>query len=299
LRNSARLATTVHRDSFRIRRKASRARSVNAARPGRIYFEERRFGPVSGSPKYNLYLRYAVGISLEEIRTAHLAAKQELLRALKTRTGRELDEKVMTIGFARRAAVYKRLEFIFADVERLKWIARQIGPFQIVCGGKAHPQDEPGKQSIRHIYEAAAALRDSIPVIYVENYDLSWGHLLTSGADLWLNTPQHPQESSGTSGMKAALNGVPSLSVVDGWWVEGHLEGFTGWAIGNNEASGGATEELASMYGKVESVILPMYYGRPTAYGEVMRYTIALNGSFFNTQRMVAQYVANAYASVA
>lgn len=246
----------------------------------------------------NLYLRYAVGISLEEIRTAHLAAKQEFLRVLKTRTGRELDEKVLTIGFARRAAVYKRLELIFADVERLKSIARQVGPFQIVCGGKAHPQDEPGKQSIRHIYEAAAALRDSIPVVYVENYDLTWGHLLTSGVDLWLNTPQHPQESSGTSGMKAALNGVPSLSVMDGWWVEGHLEGFTGWAIGNDEASGGMAQEVASMYGKLESVILPMYYGRLRAYGEVMRYTIALNGSFFNTQRMVAQYVANAYASV-
>ena len=121
---------------------------------------------------------------------------------------------------------------------------------------------------------------------------------LPSGVDLWLNTPQHPQESSGTSGMKAALNGVPSLSVMDGWWVEGHLEGFTGWAIGNDEASGGMAQEVASMYGKLESVILPMYYGRLRAYGEVMRYTIALNGSFFNTQRMVAQYVANAYASV-
>lgn len=247
----------------------------------------------------NLYLRYAVGISLEEIRTAHLAAKQELLQALKTHTGHGLDERVMTIGFARRAAVYKRLEFIFADLERLKWIARQIGPFQIVCGGKAHPQDEGGKQTIRRIHEAAAALGNSITVVCVENYDLSWGHLLTSGADLWLNTPQHPQESSGTSGMKAALNGVPSLSVMDGWWVEGHLEGFTGWAIGDAEASGGATEELASLYGKLEWVILPMYYDRPAAYAEVMRYTIALNGSFFNTQRMVAQYVANAYGSVA
>jgi starch phosphorylase len=136
-------------------------------------------------------------------------------------------------------------------------------------------------------------------VVCVENYDLSWGHLLTSGVDLWLNTPQHPQESSGTSGMKAALNGVPSLSVMDGWWVEGHLEGFTGWAIGDAEASGGAKEELASLYGKLEWVILPMYYDRPAAYAEVMRYTIALNGSFFNTQRMVAQYVANAYGSVA
>ncbi len=245
----------------------------------------------------NLYLRYAVGIALEEIGEAHLAAKCALFSQIKARTGRVLDEKLMTVGFARRAAAYKRLELLFSDLERLKWIVRQIGPLQIVCGGKAHPQDEGGKQAIQRIFEAAAALRDSIPVVYVENYDLAWAHLLTSGVDLWLNTPQHPQESSGTSGMKAALNGVPSLSVMDGWWVEGHLEGFTGWAIGDSEASGAVTTELVSLYGKLEWVILPMYYGRPAAYAEVMRHTIALNGSFFNTHRMVAQYVANAYSS--
>lgn len=243
----------------------------------------------------NLYLRYAVGIPLAEIGEAHLAAKRALFAEVKTRTGVALDEKLMTIGFARRAAAYKRLDLLFTDCERLKWIARQIGPLQIVCGGKAHPQDEGGKQAIRHIFEAAAALRGSVQVAFVENYDLCWGRLITSGVDLWLNTPQHPQESSGTSGMKAALNGVPSLSVMDGWWVEGHIEGVTGWAIGDEQASTGVTNELASLYGKLEWLILPMYYGRPAAYAQVMRYTIALNGAFFNTQRMVAQYVANAY----
>ena len=241
----------------------------------------------------NLYLRYAIGISLEEIEETHLAAKRQLLREIHARTGSTLNEKVMTIGFARRAAAYKRLELLFTDPERLKWMVNQIGPLQIVCGGKAHPQDEAGKLSIQHIFEAAAALRDSVPVIYVENYDLAWAHLLTSGVDLWLNTPQIPQESSGTSGMKAALNGVPSLSILDGWWIEGHIEGFTGWAIGDSD--GNAAEELASLYGKLEWVILPMYYGRPVAYAEVRRSTIALNASFFNTQRMAAQYVANAY----
>ncbi len=241
----------------------------------------------------NLYLRYAIGISPGEIEAAHLEAKRQLLGEIRARTGRALKEKVMTIGFARRATAYKRLELLFSDPERLQWMARQIGPLQIVCGGKAHPRDDAGKQSIRHVFEAAAALRDSVPVIYLENYDLAWAHLLTSGVDVWLNTPQIPQESSGTSGMKAALNGVPSLSVLDGWWIEGHIEGFTGWAIGGSD--GNPAEELASLYGKLEWVILPMFYGRPIAYAEVRRSAIALNGSFFNTQRMVSQYVANAY----
>jgi len=246
----------------------------------------------------NLYLRYVIGIPLEEIGEAHRVAKRQLLDEIQKRTGHALEEKIMTIGFARRAAVYKRLELLFSDLQHLAWIARQVGGLQIICGGKAHPQDEGGKQAIRRIFEAAAALAGSVPVVYVENHDLDWAHLLASGTDLWLNTPQHPQESSGTSGMKAALNGVPSLSVMDGWWLEGHIEGFTGWAIDGSDGSGGVADELTSMYGKLERVILPLYYSRPAAYADVMRSTIALNGSFFNTQRMVAQYVANAYGSV-
>jgi len=244
----------------------------------------------------NLYLRYALGIPLEEIRAAHLAAKRKLLDEIRSRTGRALDQKVMTIGFARRAAAYKRLELFFSDCERLKWIARQVGPFQVVCGGKAHPQDEAGKESIQHVFAAAAGLGDSVPVVYVENYDMAWARLLVSGVDLWLNTPLPPEESSGTSGMKAALNGVPSLSVLDGWWMEGHIEGFTGWSI-ENGIGGDSAGELSSLYGKLARVILPMYCGRPDEFSEVMRYTIALNGSFFNTQRMISQYVANAYGA--
>ncbi|HEX6897972.1 MAG TPA: glycosyltransferase family 1 protein, partial [Bryobacteraceae bacterium] len=135
------------------------------------------------------------------------------------------------------------------------------------------------------------------PVDYVENYDMAWARLMVSGVDLWLNTPLPPEESSGTSGMKAALNGVPSLSVRDGWWIEGAVEGFTGWSIGD-ENSGGTTEELSSLYSKLQRVILPMYYGRQDDYVRVMRYSIALNASFFNTQRMITQYVANAYTAM-
>ena len=166
---------------------------------------------------------------------------------------------------------------------------------QIVYGGKAHPHDEEGKAMIRKVFQAATALRDVLPVVYIQNYDMHWVHLLTSGVDLWLNTPHRPYEASGTSGMKAALNGVPSLSVRDGWWIEGHFEGVTGWSIGFDEDPERHEIEVASMYDKLERVILPMFYGQPDAYAEVMRSSIAVNGSFFNTQRMLAQYVMNAY----
>ncbi len=244
----------------------------------------------------NLYLRYAVGIPLEEIRAAHAEAKGALLNEVNRQTGAQLDESVFTLGFARRASTYKRADLLFQNLERLRWIARQVGPLQVIYGGKAHPRDEGGKALIRRVMESAAAVADTVRVVYVEDYGWRWGHLLTGGVDLWLNTPQRPQEASGTSGMKAALNGVPSLSVLDGWWIEGHVEGVTGWAVGH---SGAAPEdvqvEAASLYDKLELQILPIFYGRASAYSEVMRATIALNGSFFNTQRMLSQYVANAY----
>ena len=185
---------------------------------------------------------------------------------------------------------------MFSDLDRLRRIAHDVGPFQVIYGGKAHPQDEGGKGLIRRVFEAAEALKGVATVVYVENYDMRWGQLLTSGADVWMNTPKRPQEASGTSGMKAALNGVPSFSVLDGWWVEGHVEGVTGWSIGNRqEPAEDQGSEISSLYDKLERVILPLYYGRPLGYAEVMRSTIALNGGFFNTQRMVQQYLANAY----
>jgi glycogen phosphorylase len=243
----------------------------------------------------NLYLRYAIGLPLEEIRQAHARAKRELLRSVAEATGVHLNENLATLGFARRAAEYKRADLLFSDLKRLREIREKAGPFQIVFGGKAHPRDEAGKAIIRRVVEAATALRDSIPVVYVGNYDMHWASLFTSGADLWLNTPHRPFEASGTSGMKAAMNGVPSLSVRDGWWIEGHFEGTTGWSIGFEEDPERHDIEIASLYDKLGAVILPMYYSHPEAYGGVMRSTIALNGSFFNTQRMLAQYVSNAY----
>jgi starch phosphorylase len=244
----------------------------------------------------NLYLRYAIGIPLEEIRAAHMQAKRALLDEVHKRTGVQLDEKVMTIGFARRAASYKRADLLFWKPEQLKWIARNVGPFQVIYGGKAHPNDGGGKDLIRRICQARESLKDAIKVVYVPNYDWTWAPLLSSGVDLWLNTPKRPQEASGTSGMKAALNGVPSFSILDGWWVEGCLEGFTGWSIGHGaETMEDEEAEAASLYAKLDMIILPMFYGRPDAYAAVMRSAIAINGSFFNTQRMVSQYISNAY----
>ncbi len=246
----------------------------------------------------NCYLRYAVGISRGEIRQAHEQAKQELLRQVRWLTGSQLDEKVFTIGFARRATGYKRGDLLFANLERLKQVARQAGSIQLIYAGKAHPRDEGGKEIIRRIFEAAAALAKDMRVVYLENYDMTLGKLLCSGVDIWLNTPLRPQEASGTSGMKAALNGVPSLSILDGWWVEGHVEGVTGWSIGDAGVSeNDSSAEAASLYEKLERLILPLYYKEPDKFAEVRRSAIALNGSFFNTQRMISQYVRHAYAA--
>lgn len=244
----------------------------------------------------NLYLRYAISIPPGEIQQAHAEAKQELLGKVEHRSGVRLAPAALTLGFARRAASYKRTDLLFSNLDRLRRIARQVGPLQVIFGGKAHPRDEAGKAVIRRVFEAAAALGDAVRVVYLPDYDMALARHICAGVDVWLNTPQKPQEASGTSGMKAALNGVPSLSILDGWWVEGHLEGTTGWAIGEDHRSpSDPVQEATSLYDKLEYVIAPLFYQRPMAFAEVMRSAIALNGSFFNAQRMMGQYLQNAY----
>lgn len=245
----------------------------------------------------NRYLRHAVSLPFADIRQAHGEAKRELLEQVASRIGVQLDPTIMTIGFARRATIYKRPDLLFADIERLKRIAGEIGPLQVIYGGKAHPRDDGGKNMIRRVFQAREALGDTIKVVYLEDYDITLGKYICSGVDLWLNTPQKPQEASGTSGMKAALNGVPSLSVLDGWWIEGHAEGVTGWSIGEEGGhEDSSLEDSDSLYNKLEQIIVPMYYNRPIAWAQVMRSAIALNGSFFNAQRMVSQYLDNVYS---
>jgi starch phosphorylase len=172
----------------------------------------------------------------------------------------------------------------------------EVGPLQVVYAGKAHPRDTQGQDVIRQIFAAAESLRGTVPVVYVQDYDMALAGDLVAGVDVWLNTPEQPLEASGTSGMKAALNGVPSLSVLDGWWIEGHVEGVTGWSIRDHwDGMPDAAAETDSLYRKLAEQILPLYYGDRDGYARVMRSAIALNGSFFNAQRMVRQYAANAY----
>jgi glycogen phosphorylase len=241
-------------------------------------------------------LRRALNVPVEEVMRAHAQSKRRLFAEVARRTEIQLDPTIMTIGFARRAATYKRADLVFGDIEDLRSIAHDVGRLQFVYAGKAHPHDEPAKEIIRRIFAARNELGDEIPVVYLEEHDMTLGKLLCSGVDLWLNNPQKPMEASGTSGMKAALNGVPSLSVLDGWWPEGWLEGVTGWSIGDalDFQDDPETERLA-LYNKLNYVIVPLFYGSPVNYGRVMRNTIAVNGAYFSAQRMLQQYVAEAY----
>lgn len=249
----------------------------------------------------NYSLRGALGLPPEEVWSAHLIAKHDLLETVRKKTGLNFDPEVFTIGFARRATGYKRADLILSDLDRLRQIVKNAGQFQIVYAGKAHPNDGGGKDIIRRIFQAKKALRKTVPVVFLDDYNLELGGKITSGVDLWLNTPQFPLEASGTSGMKSALNGVPSLSILDGWWVEGHIEGVTGWCIGESRRTVAGTApadnkaEAESLYAKLEGVILPMYYNDRAKFLEVMQHAIAINGSFFNTQRMVQQYITDAY----
>ena len=247
----------------------------------------------------NYSLRSALGLPPEEVWAAHLLSKHELFETVREKTGLKLEPDVFTIGFARRATGYKRADLILSDLDRQREIAKNSGKFQIIFAGKAHPNDGGGKQIIQKIFKAKKALKKNVQTVFLDNYNMELGGKITSGVDLWLNTPQFPLEASGTSGMKAALNGVPSLSILDGWWVEGHIEGVTGWSIGElhrgTDVSTDNAGEAESLYHKLENVILPLYYNERQKYLEVMLHAIAINGSFFNTQRMVQQYVTDAY----
>jgi starch phosphorylase len=254
---------------------------------------------IPGWREDNFSLRYALSIPLDEVWAAHMAAKRQLVQYVNRDTNAGLDVNVLTLGFARRATAYKRADLLFQDTARLQRLAEHTGPFQVIYAGKAHPQDAAGKELIKRIYAAKEALKNELKIVYLANYDLTLGHQLTAGVDVWLNTPQPPLEASGTSGMKAALNGVPSLSILDGWWIEGCIEGVTGWAIGDNSHGLDVQEtrlhDAAALYEKLEQVVVPLFYGNRQGFINVMRHAIAINGSFFNTQRMMQQYVVKAY----
>jgi starch phosphorylase len=254
---------------------------------------------IPGWREDNFSLRYALAVPARDVWDAHTHAKRELVQHVNRETNAGLDGDTLTLGFARRATTYKRADLLFQDVERLKQIAARSGHFQAVYAGKAHPQDQGGKELIKRIFGLKELLKREIKIAYLENYDMELGRLMTSGVDVWLNTPEPPHEASGTSGMKAALNGVPSLSILDGWWIEGCIEGITGWSIGDRGVEPGSrgdrSRDAAALYDKLERTVIPTFYRERDRFIEMMRHAIALNGSFFNAQRMLQQYVLKAY----
>ncbi len=242
-------------------------------------------------------LRYALGIPPAEIRQAHAEAKNALIEAINARTNAGFDLRAFTIGSARRVTAFKRPTLLFHDPGRLRRLAARYGRLQVALAGKAHPQDAEAKELIRRLVHFGRTLGPEVAIAYMPSYDLGLAKRIIAGVDLWLNTPMPPHEASGTSGMKAAHNGVPSLSIFDGWWLEGHIEGVTGWAIGPRERGAGRSdaEDAADLYRVLEETILPIYHNEPQRWAEIMRATIAFNASFFNTHRMLEEYMALAY----
>lgn len=229
----------------------------------------------------------------EEIWEAHNQSRLALIALIKSLCGKDFSEEYPIIGFARRMTAYKRPDLLFSDVEKLKAIAGKF-PFQIVMSGKAHPRDEGGKKLIEDLHRHLDGISDVIPTAFLPNYDMALALSLVSGVDLWLNTPLKPREASGTSGMKAAFNGVPSLSVMDGWWLEGCIEGVTGWAIGNvSDKSNG--EDADALYEKLEKTVLPLYHDDREKWISVMKNAIGKNASYFNSHRMMRRYATEAY----
>jgi len=252
---------------------------------------------IPGWQEDNFSLRSALSIPNTDIWEAHFIEKKRLIEYVNRETNEGMDFDILTIGFARRSATYKRGGLLFHDLKRLTELVSKAGPIQIIYAGKAHPQDQPGKDVIKYIFQAKEQLKHLIKIVYLENYDIEIAQKMISGVDIWLNTPQTPMEASGTSGMKAALNGIPMLSIRDGWWVEGCIEGITGWTIGEKQTDETANMDASdanALYDKLENIVIPTFYNRDR-FVDIMRHCISLNGSFFNTQRMVQQYVTKAY----
>ncbi len=234
----------------------------------------------------------------ERLWEAHMEAKRLLFDLVKEKNGVELSPDILTIGFARRATAYKRADLLFRDISRLERIG--AGKIQLVYAGKAHPKDEAGKKLIQNIYRYKELLKDKIKIAYLKNYNMETALKIVSGVDIWMNTPLRPLEASGTSGMKATHNGVMNFSVLDGWWIEGHIEGYTGWSIGPapQELSPGADADMRDsedLYNKLEKIIIPIYYDDRHTWIRMMQNAIGKNAYYFNSHRMMRRYVTEAY----
>ncbi len=246
-----------------------------------------------------LLARIADGIPNEEIWRAHKEQKKLLIDYVNNLTKADLDYDVFTIGFARRATEYKRAYLLFSDLERLRGIGKKH-KIQLIFAGKAHPKDIQGKKLIEQLFNYANQLKPDIKMVYLPNYDIDMAKKMLGGVDVWLNTPLKPLEASGTSGMKAAHNGVLNFSVLDGWWIEGWIECVTGWCIGSLpdeclETPDCITKEVADIYNKLEYVILPTYYERLDDWTRMMKNSVGKIAYYFNSHRMMRRYVTEAY----
>ncbi|WP_340696062.1 alpha-glucan family phosphorylase, partial [Hydrogenobacter thermophilus] len=229
--------------------------------------------------------------------------KNELINYINKTTDAGFSDDVLTIGVARRVTSYKRNNLILRDIDRLIHIAEHFGDIQIVFAGKAHPKDSQGKEMIMDIISKIKSVKDrtnKLKITFLENYSIDLAKLLVSGCDVWLNNPKRPYEACGTSGMKAGMNGVLNFSTWDGWWLEGGIEGVNGWGIGpkphwRDLSESTDEEDLEDIYGKLAYVIIPMYYKSKDAWVLMMENSIATIGPFFNTHRMVSEYISKIY----
>ena len=241
--------------------------------------------------------RKMVGFFRERVRRSWVEGRNDPTHIVTS--GTMLDPEALTIGFARRFATYKRAMLIFSDLERLKSIiSDNHRPVQIIFAGKAHPADDPGKLLIQNIFNLAKHNQLGGRIAFVEDYDMHMARYLVQGVDVWLNTPRRPREASGTSGQKAALNGIPNLSILDGWWVEGY-NGANGWAIGQDGHYDNSDqqdyEDAMSLYQLLEEEVVPLYYGRdrddiPRGWVSMMRESIRSNAPIYSTRRMLKEY---------
>ena len=233
-------------------------------------------------------LKEAQKIPTKALKQARNENRKHLRDLVRNETGVEFEEHRLTIGFARRFATYKRANLVFHDLEKLREIG--AGKIQFVFSGKAHPKDEGGKQLIRDIFSSAKTVEEEIPVAFLENYSMATGLALTSGVDIWLNNPIRPLEASGTSGMKAAMNGVPNCSILDGWWPEACRHGINGWAIGNAEDDRNDPRDAANIYSTLQNDVLPSWEGKDETWANIMRESIA-SSARFTGRRMIEDYL--------
>ena len=224
----------------------------------------------------------------KDLLEARSKARKQLRDYVQSTTGVKLHSDRLTIGFARRFATYKRANLVFKDLQRLRTIG--AGKIQFVFSGKAHPRDQGGKQLIRDIFESADQITDEIPVAFIENYDMHTGLMMTSGVDIWLNNPIRPMEASGTSGMKAAMNGVPNCSILDGWWPEACIHGVNGWAIGNAEDDRNDDRDAENIYNVLEHDVLPLWEREGNGWSDMMKASIAASAGFTG-HRMIQDYL--------